>query len=174
MVRKKTKPIILMLLIMLGGIGLKAQNVYFTSTNGTNGTYGLNDVRSITFSDTILNLDLKDGTTYHWSIDSIRSLKYIEATGINELIGGLNSLDLKLSPNPNNGSFQLRYRLPKQTNVQISLYATDGKLIKTLFMGHQTSGEQQVNANINELPQGIYICHVETEGLTVNKKMIVN
>ncbi len=173
MTKNKTKFIVLLLMIVLCSVGLRAQSVFFSYVDGTNAAYSLNDVRRMTFSNNTLNLELKDGTSYQWNINDVSSFRYSEATGIGEVINGLNGLDVKLFPNPNNGSFQLAYKLPKQTNVEVSLYTTDGKLIKTLYKGKQNAGEQQINASLTELPNGIYTCRIEAEGFSVNKKMII-
>jgi len=166
--------IIVLLAIILISAGIKAQNVNFSYSDGTNGTYSLNDVRRMTFSNNVLNLDLNDGTNYQWNINDIVSFRYNEVTGIGEVIKGLNGLDVKLFPNPNSGSFQLGYKLPKQTHVEVSLYSIDGKLIKTLYKGQQIAGEQRINANLFEIPKGVYACRIEADGFSVNKKIIVN
>lgn len=165
---------IVMIALILCSIGLSAQNVYFSYADGTNGTYSLNDVRRMTFNNSILNLDLRDGTTYQWNINDVVSFRYNELTGVGEVLQGLNGLDVKLFPNPNNGSFQLAYKLPKPTDIDISLYSIDGKLIKTLFKGQQGTGEQRINANLNEIPKGVYNCRIDTDGFSVNKKMTIN
>jgi hypothetical protein len=153
---------------------LKSQSVFFSYSNGTNGTYSLNDVKRMTFNNNIMNLELNDGTSYQWNISDIVSFRYNEVTGVGAVLQGLNGLDVKLFPNPNNGSFQLAYKLPKQTNIEVSIYSTDGKLIKTLYKGQQSAGEQRINASITEIPKGVYTCRIEADGFAVNKKMIVN
>ena len=173
MSNSKIKTIVL-LAVILTSLEVNAQNVYFSYTNGTNGAYSLNDVRRMTFSNNVLNLDLNDGTNYQWNINDIVSFRYNEVTGIGEVIKGLNGLDVKLFPNPNSGSFQLAYKLPKQTNIEVSLYSTDGKLVKTLYKGQQSAGEQRINAALTEIPKGVYTCRIEADGFSVNKKMIVN
>jgi hypothetical protein len=171
---KSSIKFIVLLAVILTSLGVKAQNVYFSYSDGTSGTYSLNDVRRMTFSNNVLNLDLNDGTNYQWNINDVVSFRYNEVTGIGEVIKGLNGLDVKLFPNPNSGSFQLAYKLPKQTNVDVSLYSTDGKLVKTLYKGQQSAGEQQINVTLSEIPKGVYTCRIEADGFSVNKKMIVN
>lgn len=173
MSNSKIKTIVL-LAVILTSLEVNAQNVYFSYSDGTNGAYSLNDVRRMTFSNNVLNLDLNDGTNYQWNINDIVSFRYNEVTGIGEVIKGLNGLDVKLFPNPNSGSFQLAYKLPKQTNIEVSLYSTDGKLVKTLYKGQQSAGEQRINAALTEIPKGVYTCRIEADGFSVNKKMIVN
>jgi hypothetical protein len=160
--------------MMIWSIGLKAQNVYFSYSDGTNGAYSLNDVKRMTFNNNIMNLELNDGTSYQWNISDIVSFRYNEVTGVGALLQGLNGLDVKLFPNPNSGSFQLAYNLPKQTNIEVSVYSTDGKLIKTIYKGQQSAGEQRINTSLTEIPKGIYTCRIEADGFAVNKKMMVN
>jgi len=166
--------IIVFIVVILTSLAMKAQNVYFSYTDSTNGTYSLNDVRRMTFNNNLMNLEMNDGTNYQWNINNVVSFRYNEVTGIGEVIKGLNGLDVKLFPNPNSGSFQLAYKLPKETHIEVSLYSTDGKLVKTLYTGQQNLGEQKINVILSEIPKGIYTCYIEAEGFSVNKKMIVN
>jgi hypothetical protein len=174
MINSNFKFIAFLLLMLVCSPVLKAQNVYFSYSDGTNGTYSLSDMKRMTFNNSIMNLDLNDGTSYQWNISDIVSFRYNEVTSVGAVLQGLNGLDVKLFPNPNSGSFQLAYNLPKQTNIEVSIYSIDGKLIKTLYKGQQSAGEQLINAALTEIPKGIYTCRLEADGFSVNKKMIVN
>jgi hypothetical protein len=167
------------LLVLIGALlftGTKsfAQNVFFSYSDSTNGSYSLSDIRRMTFDNNMLNLELNDGTNYQWNTNGIVSFRYNDVTGIGEVIMGLNGLDVKLFPNPNSGSFQIAYKLPNQTYIEVSLYSLDGKLVKTLFKGQQNAGEQRISATLSEIPKGVYSCHIEADGFSVNKKIVFN
>jgi hypothetical protein len=174
MTKNISKSLVLMgAILFIGKISI-AQNIYFSYSDGTNGSYNLSDIRRMTFDNNFLNLDLNDGTNYQWNTNDIVSFRYNDVTGIDKVIMGLNGLDVKLFPNPNSGSFQLAYKLPKQTYIEVSIYSIEGKLVKTLCKGLQSAGEQRINATLFEMPKGVFTCRIEAEEFSVNKKLIIN
>lgn len=175
MIKNKTKLITLLVMLVFCSVKLKAQSIYFSCSDGTNDSYRLNDVKHMLLSGgTLMTLEFKDGSIYQRLISNIISFKYNETTGIDNTIYEFNSLDVKLFPNPNNGSFQLIYKLPTQSNLEVGIYTIDGKFIKTLFKGRQNAGEQHIGATLTELPNGIYTLRIDAEGFSVNKKITIN
>jgi hypothetical protein len=169
----KEKLYALALLLFVSFMGLNAQNVYFNYADGNTNFYSLEDVSKMTFNNSDVTLELRDGTTFQWNMNDVVSFKYTDVTGI-EAIKGLNAIDFKLYPNPNNGTFNVAYVLDKQTNVQLIMYGIDGKLIKELFTGEQTAGDKNFTYNIPNLSDGIYFIQLKTETFTVTKKLVIN
>ncbi len=88
-------------------------------------------------------------------------------TGINED----NKIPLEYSlqqnyPNPFNPSTTIRYTLPKESNVQLTVFDIFGREIRTLISGNQALGYKEIiwdgkNNNGNQISSGIYILHIK-------------
>ena len=82
-------------------------------------------------------------------------------------------------PNPFNPSTLIRYQLPEQTNVTISIYDLMGRSVRTLIPGEsQKAGYRQVLWNAtNDFGQpvsaGIYLFTIEADNYRATKKMLL-
>jgi len=76
-------------------------------------------------------------------------------------------------PNPFNQITQIRYSLPKTTNVNISVFNLIGQEIKILVDERKSAGTHVVDFNASQLPTGIYFYSLETAGYFDVKKMIL-
>ena len=82
----------------------------------------------------------KDG----WSIDNIKVLKYSDSvTDISDKFAELPK-ELKLYPNypnPFNPSTNIRYSLPKAGNVQLEIFDSSGRKVRSLINDFQSPGD---------------------------------
>jgi len=82
-------------------------------------------------------------------------------------------------PNPFNPSTLIRYQLPEETNVTVSIYDLMGRKVRTLVYGeHQLAGYRQVMWNAtNDLGQsvsaGMYIYMIQAGEFRQTKKMVL-
>ena len=81
-------------------------------------------------------------------------------------------------PNPFNPTTTLSYELPKDILVNIVIYDTMGKIIKTLVNGFQTSGYKTIKwdaTNEQDYPvsAGLYIYKIQAGHFVDTKKMIL-
>ncbi len=77
----------------------------------------------------------------------------------------LNDL-LKVYPNPSNGIINLEYEF--KAGDGISIYSMNGQLIQ-----HHVSGEtNSLNIDVSDLPKGIYVIQVMSEGKLLSKKIV--
>lgn len=91
----------------------------------------------------------------------------------------LNSDDLAINyPNPFSEETFIRYELLNTGMVTINVYDLKGILIKTLVNGYQDVGVHEIswdgtNKSNREMPDGIYILHIQTnDNVFVNKMLI--
>jgi hypothetical protein len=81
-------------------------------------------------------------------------------------------------PNPFNPSTVISYQLSVSSNVNLKIYDTLGREIKTLVNSFQNAGEHSVtwgatdNSN-NPVSSGVYFYKVETNETSIQKKMIL-
>ena len=81
-------------------------------------------------------------------------------------------------PNPFNPFTSLRYDLPNDGLVNITIYDIIGRIVKTLVNSSQTAGHKLVRWNAtnnrNEpVSAGIYLYTIQADGFRQTKKMVL-
>jgi hypothetical protein len=77
------------------------------------------------------------------------------------------------SPNPFNASTVIRYGLPSDGNVKISVYDLLGRRVTTLIDAHRQAGWQRVVWNAGSHPSGTYFIVGDAQGLQLMQKITV-
>lgn len=78
---------------------------------------------------------------------------------------------LQALPNPTSGAVQISFDLPAQAAYQVGIFDLTGKsVLKTSANG---VGLQQVNLDLSDLPKGIYLLRLQTEGQTTAMKVVL-
>jgi len=76
-------------------------------------------------------------------------------------------------PNPFSNYSTISYEIHQKGHVQINLFDTNGKLIKTLVSEEQESGHYSVMLNGELLSNGVYYYSMQTSESSITKKIIV-
>ena len=86
-------------------------------------------------------------------------------------------------PNPFNPETWIPYHLAKPAKVTVTIYATDGRLVRTLALGHQSAGIYQSKSRAaywdgkNELGEtvasGLYFYTLKAGDFTATRKMLI-
>lgn len=76
-------------------------------------------------------------------------------------------------PNPFENSTLIMYTLKNTGPVNLSVYAADGKLVRSLVNSLQLKGEHTINFNAENLTEGVYYYKLESEGISEIKRMVV-
>ena len=86
-------------------------------------------------------------------------------------------------PNPFNPETWIPYQLAKPTNVTLTIYAVDGRLVRTLALGHQPAGIYQSKNRAaywdgrNEIGEsvasGVYFYTLIADDFTATRKMLI-
>ncbi|MBI9073505.1 MAG: S8 family peptidase [Melioribacteraceae bacterium] len=77
-------------------------------------------------------------------------------------------------PNPFNIGTTIRYKLEKDSHVNLTVYNILGEKVTTLVDATKNAGVlYSVNFRINNLSSGFYIYRLETDGFTESRKMIL-
>ena len=76
-------------------------------------------------------------------------------------------------PNPFNPSTTIRFALPVQTNLVISVYNSIGEKVAEAFNGELVEGYHEINFNASNIASGVYFYRFESKKYTSTKKMIV-
>ena len=86
-------------------------------------------------------------------------------------------------PNPSNPETWIPYKLSKPAAVTVSIYSADGKLVRTLALGHQPAGLYQSksraaywdgrNALGERVASGVYFYTLKAGDFTATRKMLI-
>jgi len=76
-------------------------------------------------------------------------------------------------PNPFNPVTKIRYGIPEQTNVRLTVYNLLGEEIEILFTGEQRAGVYEATFDANNLSSGIYFYTLQTDKYKFTRKMML-
>ena len=80
--------------------------------------------------------------------------------------------NLKIFPNPSNGSLTVKCFIPENSNINtILIYDAMGKLKKSVNI--EGKGDIQIKFDCFEIANGVYNCHVVSDQQTINKSKLV-
>ena len=97
--------------------------------------------------------------------------KYSESRVIN--LFGFDYALYDIQPNPVSSNAIIKYQLPADDNINISIYNIEGKLIKTIASGFKQSGIYQEFISTKEFLPGNYIYKMTTSRFYNSKKFVV-
>ncbi|MGD8305357.1 MAG: T9SS type A sorting domain-containing protein [Ignavibacteria bacterium] len=107
-------------------------------------------------------------------------LKQIDNDGTYEFFGPL-EIDLVLQlamglsqnyPNPFNPTTTISFSLPEAGNISLKIFNSLGEEVATLVNGYTESGVHTVNFNADNLPSGLYIYELNTNEVSLTRKML--
>ena len=86
----------------------------------------------------------------------------------------IGTLQLKVYPNPNDGNFIVKYHLIKTTDVKISLFDIEGKLIESQIFKNQQMGDNTFSKIVKSIMKGgNIIVNIETEYEKAKQQIII-
>jgi hypothetical protein len=113
------------------------------------------------------NPNFTNAASFQWLVSPITTgIKDRWETGINPKSYGL----FQNYPNPFNPTTKIKYQLPKSSNVVVSVYDIDGRLVKTLVDKYQSAGEYSINWNGQNASSGIYFFRLDAGDFSAVKK----
>ncbi len=74
-------------------------------------------------------------------------------------------------PNPFNPSTVISYQLAVNSKVQLAVYDMLGREVAVLINGLKSAGTHTVEFNATNIPSGIYIYKLETENISLTRRM---
>ena len=75
-------------------------------------------------------------------------------------------------PNPFNPSTNIKFDIPKTSNVKITIYDNLGKIIEALVDKKLSAGSYEVDWNASSYPSGVYFYKLVTDEFVDTKKML--
>ncbi|MFA6980857.1 MAG: ammonia-forming cytochrome c nitrite reductase subunit c552 [Ignavibacteriaceae bacterium] len=146
-------------------IGTKWETISFVNGKGTS-----TEINKYSYTDNLSKLSVAGNVSYR--------LRQVDFDGTSVLTKEVNinftsapkSFSLSQNyPNPFNPSTTIRYALPFDSNVKISIYKVTGELVKVLLSGTKTAGNYEVTMNTAhenvEFSSGIYFYSIEANAV---------
>lgn len=96
-------------------------------------------------------------------------------SGINPVVNTIPSqYELRQNyPNPFNPSTKINFSLPKQSNIELSIFDINGQLVSKVYEGEMNAGEHSITWDGGKVSSGIYFYRLTTNGFTETKKMML-
>ena len=118
----------------------------------------------------ILNEELKNGEELRITNNKITSIK---VTG--NIMDGLPvSYELYQNyPNPFNPSTTIKFAVPKESNVNLTIYNVLGELVTTLVNEQMKAGYYEYKFDASNLASGVYLFRIKAGDFLQTKKMIL-
>jgi hypothetical protein len=76
-------------------------------------------------------------------------------------------------PNPFNPATSIKYSIPENTNVKLSVFNIKGELVNNLVEQLQIAGDYSVNYNGSGLASGLYLYRIEAGNFSRTMKMML-
>lgn len=94
---------------------------------------------------------------------------------ISSIENSVNARNLTLSnyPNPFNNKTVINYSLVSAAQVKVSVYNSQGQIVRELFNGVQNAGQQNLAFDATGLNSGVYYCKLETAGQNSIGKLLL-
>ena len=97
----------------------------------------------------------------------------ISCLAINELIIPEENSIHNIYPNPFNPITRISYQLPKNSDIQITVYDLNGIEVTTLLNTFQIAGYHTLTWNASSYPSGIYLIRMDSGKFTQTKKVLL-
>ena len=154
------------------------EKVAFVKGKGTSTQYS-----HYTYKDNVSSLTTNKAVYRLKQIDLNGTFKYSKEIEVSIVAGPKEYALFQNYPNPFNPTTTIRYALPFESNVKISVYNITGQLIKVLVNGEQPTGSHEItfstNSNGEQLSSGIYFYRIEAQAVSgsgsfrLTKKMVL-
>jgi hypothetical protein len=141
---------------------------------------------SNTVNDTIITVDsLSHLTTYYWRVSAKNEMGWGQVSNwwkFSTANVGIGKLGTEIPafyrlynnyPNPFNPSTNIKFDIPENSFVSLTVYDMLGKEISKLIHENLIAGSYTINFNLSNLTSGIYIYRIKTGKFSETKKMVL-
>ena len=149
----------------VGGTILRTTNGGTNWISQTSGT--TNHLRGVSFVDANTGWAVGDSGTILRTTNG-----GVKVVNISTKIPSIHSLEQNY-PNPFNPTTNIKFDIPKLTNVKIIIYNALGKELTSLVNEKLSAGSYEVDWNASNYASGVYFYKLETEEFTNTKKMVL-
>lgn len=155
------KHLICLLILLLSGLsGLQAQNLFVRINNGTQLSFVINDIQSITFPQSEVSITKADGNTSTFSFSEIQYLSFNDFSTNAAINYKRNQDGLQLYPNPVTNCLYATFNLDKNEIIQLSLIDLQGKELQHKSISCR-KGKNIAEIPVTGLQHGMYLFRLQ-------------
>jgi hypothetical protein len=159
---------------LLGSCVLSQSNAIFDFSYGGTTLYELNDIRKIKFQEDVLEIHFFDGTIQTYNVSIINEIRYNPFLGLQDQNDIFDFQEVNIFPNPSSQYVNLKFKLNKTSNMQISILDMKGATVFFMDEKNLISGEHSIPIDISNFESGNYILKLKSDGMTLSKRMQKN
>jgi hypothetical protein len=148
--------------------------INFSFNDGSDNSYALEDVRKLDFNGDEMNLHLIDGSIFTWNVNTIGYYDYNSnnSSDIDDILHKINAWDVNVFPNPSVGNQTLSIKLPKGSELLVTIMDISGKIIIQQNLGMLPKGKHSIPLEWSNAPAGSYSIVLNSKDFSVSKKLI--
>ncbi len=151
------------------------------STSELDGSYQIDGLTSGTYILTSNMIDYQDAQIQNIALNDMNSINEVNVTltpdgvlGVEDNSSIVTQFDLFQNyPNPFNPSTTIKFSVPKETNVKLSVYNVLGQEVAELLNGRIKEGSYEITFDGNKMSSGVYFYRLDAENYSTIKKMIL-
>lgn len=139
-------------------------------SSGNTQSYPINEVRSLRFSNSAMQIHFFASTTISFSTSEVSEYYFGNATRTADMFDG-DDLSAAIIPNPAKNQIGVHYKNPGMETVSITMHDATGKLVYQIFEGKHEGAK--VYEQTLHVPSGLYFCRISSPEKTISKPVIV-
>jgi len=158
------------------GSTIAGYNIQYKPIGGATWSFTSSSINSVTLS------SLTPGTTYLYEVQSICTGGDISPWSVIDTFTTLqvsgvasigNTAETKIFPNPISNTFSVEFPLSENANLNISITDARGAIVKELYNGIGTTGENIFSFDKSNLADGVYFLVIKTNDAIIKNEKIV-
>ncbi|MFA5045125.1 MAG: T9SS type A sorting domain-containing protein [Paludibacter sp.] len=158
-------------LLGLGVVGVKAQTINVMEKSGTQTSFPISEVKTLTFTNNNLNVNKKDGSIISTAFFNVRYLNFSSTTSFNTVIN--ESFEALMYPNPMQNVLKIDCKIPDIIqSTTIEVMTIDGRLRYHSTFNSQHSIQHSIN--VSGWEKGMYIVRMNIGKESIIRKIIKN
>lgn len=167
------------LLLLAASHETKGQELYLNFTDGTSSIVELVELRSITFTESVLHLNFLDNSVQSWDVGEIGFMYYNEnITNVEEFLPE-DDVELTVYPNPStSGLINIQYMAHSHEHLNITILDVSGRVVHQLLDREVPEGELNVSWNTQGIQRApfsgsTYFCRVQSDSNVTTRKIVL-
>ncbi len=102
-------------------------------------------------------------TVEYWQLSAVGMAENLKRKKVGEI--------LEITPNPFSRNATISYSVKEASDLRITLYSVDGKVIKELVRGQHQPGDYRISLNMEGLVPGIYFIRLNYGNSSITKRL---
>ncbi len=152
--------------------GVTNANGNYSIPNAPEGEYALTSNRIAFVNNSVFGIKMNYSFFTHLPNQNFSLKQIVSISQIGTIVPSKYSL-YQNYPNPFNPTTKIKFDVPKSGNAVITVYNSQGKMMKEIINQFIPSGSFEVSLDGKDLSSGVYYYRMDINGFSVSKKMML-